>query len=769
MEMRARWILRLVGFTLLILLLAGTGSALEPPTAKEIARYRENGTLQARIADAKALDNHRLHPQLAVRLAERIQEMTGVENPDLPGLRAALKTLPPGRHRMPTTGEVNILALLLAFPDYPPTTDAVTVDDRLFGDGDTDFPYESLRAYYQRSSYDQLDITGNVLGWYTTPYPRNQVVENTAGRENLIKEALLSYDAAGHDFTQYDNDDDGAINYLVVIWTGPHGNWAEFWWGYMTTFQDNSFSLDGKKLSSYSWQWENRNYPAPFSPRTVIHETGHALGLPDYYDYDNSVGPPGGVGRLDIMHGYGDHGCFSKFMLDWLTPTFINSELENVVLRPSGREPEALLVMPEARQEQPFGEFFMVQNRAPLENDSGYPTNGLVIWHVDSSLDEFGVTFRYNNSYSEHKLLRLMEADGLEQIEQGQNADAGDYYRPGSEFGPETFPSSSRYDSTSTGIQITDIEFVLGGNNTRFNVRNSFNDDTPPVGQPAAPDAGGPVVNSLPVVISWGQGTAADPESGIIGYELEVLSVTAKTGLYSGYVGNVTEMSFFNIPNGETFAARVRAMNGVGLLGEWSSYSPPATLDMLELCEAIGDCGWTWWNVGDALWFSQFDHSSVPGTPAAQSGHIPDGGVSSLVIMISGPGTMEFRWKVSSEEDFDFLSFSLGAELVSRISGEQDWEVFRVFIPGEVQFLNWTSPRMPESIKGRMPDGWTRCVFWTAPVTWICRVHGQSWTLWPWDTFWPEMLNPRGTFSPLPKRRPIWTNQGQWRHRILSF
>jgi len=56
----------------------------------------------------------------------------------------------------------------------------------------------------------------------------------------------------------------------------------------------------------------------------VIHETGHALGLPDYYDYDDKVGPRGGVGGLDMMdNNWGDHNPFSKWLLGWLELTFV--------------------------------------------------------------------------------------------------------------------------------------------------------------------------------------------------------------------------------------------------------------------------------------------------------------------------------------------------------------------------------------------------------------------------------------------------------------
>jgi M6 family metalloprotease-like protein len=301
-------------------------------------------------------------------------------------------------------------------------------------------------------------MIGNTLGWYTTPYPRGDVSPTKNGRENLIREVLNYYDSQGHDFTQYDNDGDGVIDYFVVIWTGPDTGWSDFWWGYMTHFSDSSFTLDGKTLDVYSWQWEAKPWPGTFSPKVVIHETGHALGLPDLYDYDGSVGPDGGVGGLDMMDAnWGDHNCFSKFILDWITPTTISSGSHDVTMYASGASPDAVVVMPGISSGDQFDEFFMVQNRYRVNNDSTYPNNGLLIWHIDSRLDGSGYNYLYNNSYTDHKLVRLMEADGLEQIEMSFGADAGDYYTAGDMLGPSTLPNSNRYDGTSTGMNVDDI------------------------------------------------------------------------------------------------------------------------------------------------------------------------------------------------------------------------------------------------------------------------------------------------------------------------
>ena len=97
-----------------------------------------------------------------------------------------------------------------------------------------------------------------MLGWYDAGYPRSAVPQTRTGRESLIREALQWYDAQGHDFTQYDNDGDGAIDYFVVVWTGPDNGWSGFWWGYQTYYQNTGVVLDGKTLGTYSWQWESR-------------------------------------------------------------------------------------------------------------------------------------------------------------------------------------------------------------------------------------------------------------------------------------------------------------------------------------------------------------------------------------------------------------------------------------------------------------------------------------------------------------------------------
>lgn len=444
---------------------ATSAIAMQLPRPGEIEQLQASGELENRRKFAEEIGNNRIDPELvkkAVNKAKRkALEQQGFAPGDVDQMTGTYAP-PPAWSGMPTTGSVKIFALLIDFNEYPAVTSLANVHNMLFGAGNSsDAPYESLAAYYSRSSYGLLDFSGGAtLGWYRAGN-RSAVAQTPVGRDSLIKNALNYYDAQGHDFSQYDNNGDGKIDYFLVIWTGDAGAWASFWWGYQTSFSDPGYMLDGKTLGKYSWQWEGSPYTQQFKPLVTIHETGHALGLPDYYDYNEASGPKGGVGGLDMMdHTWGDHGAFNKWVLDWLSPTVVASGSQTITLNPSATSPEAVLIMPAISSGDLFDEYFLVQNRYRTGNDSGIPNDGLLVWHVDATLNAYGTNYVYNNSDSSHKLLRLMEADGLEEIEKNlsyNGADAGDFYVPGKTFGTATLPSSKSYGGLNTGVTVANI------------------------------------------------------------------------------------------------------------------------------------------------------------------------------------------------------------------------------------------------------------------------------------------------------------------------
>jgi M6 family metalloprotease-like protein len=456
----------LISLVIALSLVANSVLALEPPPSGEVQALRATGELNKRLEFVRQIGNHRVDPFLLKRAinktTRKMLKAEGKTSAEIDAM-APLMAPPPSWQGMPATGNVRILAILIEFQDHVHTNSRLLIYNSLFGVGNPlATPYESVARYYDRASYSQLDLSnGNTLGWYQTSYDRSGVTQNYLGREALLREVLDHYEAQGHDFSQYDNDGDGTIDYFIVIWTGPDTGWGNFWWGYQTRFSDTTYTLDGVHLGKYSWQWEGRPVGSIFTPLVVIHETGHALGIPDYYDYDDSVGPDGGVGGLDMMdHNKGDHNCFSKWMLEWITPTAISVGTQTVTLSASGTSQDCVLIFPGITTGDLFSEYFLAQNRHRVGNDdtTQMPSDGMMIWHVDAQLNASGQDFLYDNSFTAHKLLRLMEADGLEEIETGDGAgDAGDYYKQGDAFGVCTTPSSKKYDGTDSGVEIKNI------------------------------------------------------------------------------------------------------------------------------------------------------------------------------------------------------------------------------------------------------------------------------------------------------------------------
>jgi hypothetical protein len=88
-------------------------------------------------------------------------------------------------------------------------------------------------------------------------------------------------------------------------------------------------------------------------------------------------------------------------------------------------------------------------------------------------------------------------------------------------------------------------------------------------------------------------------------------------------------------------------------------------------------------------WRTQTD-MTFDGTDAVRSDPtIGNGEQSSFSWTITGPGTLSWWWKVSSETGFDFLNFDLDGSQQFRIDGDVDWELRQVEIPVGIHTATW--------------------------------------------------------------------------------
>ncbi len=119
--------------------------------------------------------------------------------------------------------------------------------------------------------------------------------------------------------------------------------------------------------------------------------------------------------------------------------------------------------------------------------------------------------------------------------------------------------------------------------------------------------------------------------------------------------------------------------------------SAAATLTVvpgLTLAQALGATNLFWRVGGDASWFVE-TNVTHNGQAAAQSGAIRDSQNSWIEATVSGPGTLTYWWKVSSELGFDRINFSINGTNQASLSGEMDWQSASFTVPAGAQTLRW--------------------------------------------------------------------------------
>ena len=185
---------------------------------------------------------------------------------------------------------------------------------------------------------------------------------------------------------------------------------------------------------------------------TVAHETGHGFGLPDLYDTDASESSEG-VGEYSLM-GSGNYAsplsparldAWSLTQLGWVNVVPLTSEGAYAF---GGAPASDTTFYVRVTDPNPRGEYFLLENRQPLQSDSAmiriHGGGGLLIWHVDS-IQMANHGFNANNAVNAGPIhgLELEQADHRRDLDLGRNrGDAGDPY-PGVTGNPAFAPAKN--------------------------------------------------------------------------------------------------------------------------------------------------------------------------------------------------------------------------------------------------------------------------------------------------------------------------------------
>lgn len=338
-----------------------------------------------------------------------------------------------GMHSGPTysesgTMEAKMLVVPLVFNEAESkalATEALhsKIETCFFGKAEETSYWESVASFYRKSSYGKLSLSGETAAFYELPYSF-ETYRNMAAQQGLssvtgkiARDVYTSLFVKGtYALKDFDSDGDGALDYVhfVYLHASDSSDRTGFAWAF-TNWTGAEGGIRNYSWSSYKFMSEGTS--AGTDAHTYIHETGHQMGLDDYYSYDlNAVRTANPyylarspMGRMDMMDAnVGDHDAFSKYLLGWIRPT-VGEKGKSYTLKPFEENGDALILASDFNGTC-FDEYYLVSyytptglneldaktNYAGNEVLSGVKKSGLLVYHVDQRLTK--VTYSRDGS-----------------------------------------------------------------------------------------------------------------------------------------------------------------------------------------------------------------------------------------------------------------------------------------------------------------------------------------------------------------------------------
>lgn len=436
---------------------------------------------------------------------------------------------------MPSVGDVHLLVIPVLVPGYETIDlDGDGTDDKeqvradlneAFFGGDK-VAYESVAGFYEKSSYGKLKLQGTVTEWFDLStsdlgYTSAASIDLNETYE-VVRAAVNWAKAQGIDMRDYDSDSDGYIDGVWCIYScpnysngGPYTDYNNYWayttWGNQTSSDGNEApSVDSPVYNLFGWAGYDFMYEGygkdQIDTHTYIHETGHFLGLNDYYSDNGSYNP---IGKVDMMDSnIIDHNSFSKMLLGWTKPYLVTGNA-TIDLYAMANENSCIVIPDDSYQSDsgefdPFGEYIVVElytNDALSYKDSRQALSdrplamnsaGVRIYHVDKrkfyvdisdvfnvtvkeyegekldashrlilplsngrGIDVYNTVFHLDTSVNLYDEIRLIEANGTDSFSNGGYQKDKSLFRQGDSFsmedyGKNFFINEDRFDNGNT-------------------------------------------------------------------------------------------------------------------------------------------------------------------------------------------------------------------------------------------------------------------------------------------------------------------------------
>lgn len=344
----------------------------------------------------------------------------------------------------PYNGEVKTLVIPIWFKDSNNfiTTSAhkqTVLEDieKGFNAKGTDLGWYSLSSFYEEESLGKLKVSAVVSDWYESSYSYVDVAtEADQGKEiSLMKTAVSSFfSSSSYSRKDFDSDGNGYLDSVVFVYGCPdfrtlgRGDYDNLW-AYTSWLMDSSqksksvpgmnvfmwCSYDFMYSSSDAYKKCGTSYGTgdtrftEVDSHTFIHEFGHVLGLPDYYDYSDYNYTPAGCFSMQDWN-VGAHDPFSSLLFKW-SEVYKPTKSTTIEIK-DFQSSHDLILLSSHEVTSVFDEYFLLELYTPtglneLDSEHRYAESreygpsvpGIRLWHIDARLLNFVSYSSFDSKY----------------------------------------------------------------------------------------------------------------------------------------------------------------------------------------------------------------------------------------------------------------------------------------------------------------------------------------------------------------------------------
>ncbi len=627
-----------------------------------------------------------------------------------PGLRPKPAELFPGGSpanpkeilQIPHTGTLNNIVIFIRFAGEAEYTDNISIYDGMFNTGTAGA--NSMRNYFYEASYGALTMptsffptpTATVVSYqdshdrnYFKPYDAstnptgyNGNTERTTREHTLLKNAVDAVSSQVPPGLNIDGDGDGYVDNVCFIIDGGPTAWSTLLWPHMWSLYSVNATINGKRVYSYNFQLQTTLTGSGVG--VLCHEMFHSLGAPDLYHYNMDGRHP--VYTWGLMEYDSNPPRHMLSYMKYKYGHWIASIPEITTPGTYTLNPLSSATNNCYKIASPFSttEYFVLEYRKKTTTfETSLPGEGLLV-------------IRINPAYTGN-------ASGP--------PDEVYIYRPNGTTLADGSPALANYNSTAGRSAINDAtnptSFLTAGGPGGLSISGvgavgatiSFTVDFPYGNTRAlsvkATNAGTPITVSPNDMMGNGSGTTDFSRVYLAGQAVS-LTAPATSGSLSfqkwyrdGAVFATTPATSVTMDDNHTMLA----VYGV------------------DLGEAVDNTSLAWAPSGKG-WFGQTT-TYYSGNDAAQSAPITHSEKTYLATTVTGPGTLHWYWKISSEASYDYSYFYIDGTPYWYGSGEVAWTYMTQDIPAGVHILSWSYEK-DEGVIGGSDCAWVDLVTYTS-------------------------------------------------------